>query len=228
MPNPVNPSLPLPNGGSSQSSPDSSSTTTPNSTPTESSTPQSTAPTEPTTAQNPTPTEPSTPTPAESQGGSQNPLTPDFENASPGRATRSGSSYIGIGGNIGVGDTDSSVGDTSFSIISKIGLTTNLSIRPTLLVQDDPSILIPLTLDFFPGVIGTTADLSADTGLRISPYVGLGLALETANDGNADFLLTGGVDIPITSRFTGNIAVNATFFNNTAVGVLIGVGYNFR
>jgi hypothetical protein len=40
----------------------------------------------------------------------------------PGRTTRGGSSYIGVAGNIGLGG-DSAIGEGSFMVISKIGLT---------------------------------------------------------------------------------------------------------
>lgn len=145
----------------------------------------------------------------------------------PGRATRSGPSYIGVGGNLGLGDGDSAVGEGSFAVFSKIGLTPNISARPGVLFSDDPTILLPVTFDFIPGVTEVTEDLSGEIGLRVSPFVGAGVAIATGDDGGVDFLLTGGVDLPISTRFTATATVNATVFDNTAVGLLLGLGYNF-
>jgi hypothetical protein len=64
-------------------------------------------------------------------------------------------------------------------------------------------------------------------GLRAAPYVGAGLAISTGDDADAGLLLIGGLDIPLTSRFTLNGAVNASVTGDPAVGVLLGVGYNF-
>lgn len=149
------------------------------------------------------------------------------QTVTPGRSTRSGPSYIGVGGNIGLGDGDTALGDGSFAVFSKIGLTSFLSVRPAVLFSDDPTILVPVTFDFIPGVTDVTEDVSGELGLRISPYVGGGVAISTGDDGTVDFLLSGGVDVPITSRFTATAAVNATVFDNPAVGLMLGVGYNF-
>jgi hypothetical protein len=137
----------------------------------------------------------------------------------PGRATRSGSSYIGIGGNIGLGG-DTTVGRTAFSVISKIGLTDYLSFRPTALIDEDLTFLVPITVDFF-------GDNVPETGLYAAPYLGGGLAITTGEDDNLGALVTAGLDVPISSRLTANTAVNLKFIDNTDVGILLGVGYNF-
>jgi hypothetical protein len=157
----------------------------------------------------------------------QESATPDTSDVSPGRATRSGSSYIGVGGNIGLGEGDTALGDSSFAVFSKIGLTSNISVRPGVLIDDDPTILLPLTLDFTFGATDVTTDVSEDIGFRVNPFVGAGIAISTGDDSAVDLLVSGGVDIPITSRFTGTASLNATFFDNIAVGLLLGVGYNF-
>ncbi|MBD2066579.1 hypothetical protein H6F93_03420 [Leptolyngbya sp. FACHB-671] len=149
------------------------------------------------------------------------------QSVTPGRSTRSGPSYIGVGGNIGLGDGDTALGEGSFAVFSKIGLTSFLSVRPAVLFSDDPTILVPVTFDFIPGVTDVTEDVSGELGLRVSPYVGGGVAISTGDDGSVDFLLSGGVDVPITSRITATAAVNATVFDNPAVGLMLGVGYNF-
>ena len=140
----------------------------------------------------------------------------------PGRATRSGSSYFGVGGNIGIGSGDTALGTGSFAILSKIGLTRSFSVRPSLLISGDVTILLPFTYDFRFGE-GPTSGF----GFRAAPYVGIGPAITTGGGGSADLLLTGGLDIPISSQFTATAAVNATVTGNPAVGILLGVGYNF-
>ncbi|MBD2168786.1 hypothetical protein H6G04_30870 [Calothrix membranacea FACHB-236] len=137
----------------------------------------------------------------------------------PGRATRSGSSYVGIGGNIGLtGDTR--VGEGSFAVISKIGLTQNLSVRPAALVGDNTVFLVPLTVDF------------AQRGLEITqasiaPYIGGGVAISTGQDSTVGALISGGVDVPLSPEVTATGGVNVSFIDATDVGLFVGVGYNF-
>jgi len=145
-----------------------------------------------------------------------------------GRATRTGPSYVGIGGNIGLGDGDTALGEGSFAVFSKVGVTNFLSVRPAVLFSgDNPTILVPVTFDFIPLVTDATEDVSGALGFRASPYVGAGTAISTGDDGSVDFLLSGGVDVPITSRFTATAAVNVSLFDNAAVGLLLGAGINF-
>lgn len=158
----------------------------------------------------------------------QTPSTPETTaqetlDISPGRATRSGASYIGIAGNIGLGDGDTAVGESSFAAISKIGLTRFLSVRPSVFIDDDPTILLPLTVDFVPQQVEEVEEFR----LRIAPYIGAGAAISVGDDTAVDFLGTAGVDVPLTPQFTATAAVNLTGFDNIAVGLLIGVGYNF-
>lgn len=137
----------------------------------------------------------------------------------PGRGTRSGSSYVGVGLNVGLtGDT--ALGDTNFTVLSKIGLTPTISVRPSVMIGDDADILIPVTLDF----PSYTAD---DIGISAAPYVGAGVAITTGDSDAVRLLLTGGVDVPLTPQFTATAAVNAAVFDDTDIGLLFGVGYNF-
>ncbi|WP_256090921.1 hypothetical protein [Nostoc sp. KVJ20] len=107
----------------------------------------------------------------------------------PGRATRSGSSYFGVAGNIGLtGNTR--VGEGSFAVISKIGLTQNLSFRPAALVGDNTVFLVPLTVDF------PVENLEV-TQLSIAPYIGGGVAISTGRDSTVGALISGGVDVPL-------------------------------
>jgi uncharacterized surface protein with fasciclin (FAS1) repeats len=141
----------------------------------------------------------------------------------PGRTTLGGPSYIGGGGNIGLSGDDTALGDSNFAVFSKIGLTRNISVRPSVIFGDDTLFMVPLTLDFTPRA-------SADVGQRtfaIAPYIGAGVAIEANVDTDFGLLLTGGVDIPLGTRFTLNGAVNAAFMDETDVGLQLGLGYNF-
>lgn len=162
-----------------------------------------------------TPTTPSTdPTPPPSDGSN-----PPFSDVEPGRATRSGSSYIGVGGNIGIGG-NTGIGEGSFSVISKVGLTRNFSARPSVLFGDDITVLLPVTVDFPTQNVETAR-------LNIAPYIGGGAIISTGDSSNIGVLLTGGVDVPINSQFTATAGLNVGFVDDTDVGVILGVGYNF-
>ena len=141
----------------------------------------------------------------------------------PGRATRSGPSYIGIGGNLGFGG-DSALGDGSFAIISKIGLTNNFSVRPTVLFRDELTFLVPVTYDF---VSQKAVEVSDDFVITAAPYLGAGVIISTGDNGNFGFLISGGVDVPISSNFTATAGLNVGFVDGAEVGLLVGVGYTF-
>ena len=139
-----------------------------------------------------------------------------------GASTRGGSSYVGLAGNIGLGG-NSALGDGNFMVISKIGLTDIISVRPSVVLGDDTVILVPVTYDFsFRQVTDPFRE-----ELPFAPYVGAGLALATGDGSELSFLITGGVDVPINDKFTATAAVNAAFFNETDLGLSVGVGYNF-
>ncbi len=141
----------------------------------------------------------------------------------PGRATRSGPSYIGIGGNLGFGG-DTALGDGSFAIISKIGLTNNFSVRPTVLFRDNVTVLVPVTYDF---VSQNAVEVSDDFVITAAPYAGAGVAFSTGDNSNFGFLISGGVDVPISRNFTATAGLNIGFLDGAEVGLLVGVGYTF-
>lgn len=141
----------------------------------------------------------------------------------PGRSTRSGPSYIGIGGNLGFGG-DTALGDSSFAIISKIGLTNNFSVRPTVLFRNNVTVLIPVTYDFGSQ---NAVEVSDDFVITAAPYAGAGVAFSTGNNSNFGFLISGGVDVPLSSNFTATAGLNIGFLNRAEVGLLLGVGYTF-
>jgi hypothetical protein len=51
--------------------------------------------------------------------------------------------------------------------------------------------------------------------------------LETGDDSELSFLISGGVDLPLSDKLTATAAVNAAFFDETDLGLSVGVGYNF-
>jgi len=141
----------------------------------------------------------------------------------PGQPTRGGSSYVGVAGNLGLSDDGgTAVGDGNFMIISKIGLTNRLSARPSVVLGDNTTFLIPVTYDF------TLRSADAFTEpLPIAPYLGGGVAISTGDSSDIGLLITGGVDVPLTPQLTATAGVNAAFADGSDVGLLIGVGYNF-
>ncbi len=141
---------------------------------------------------------------------------------SPGRATRGGSSYIGVGGNIGLGG-NTTLSEGSFAVISKIGLSNNFSVRPSALISDNTVFLVPLTLDF-PSEPVTEGGVQQ---INVAPYIGAGAAISTGDDSTVGFLLSGGVDVPVSNQITANAGVNVGFIDETEVGLQLGVGYNF-
>lgn len=141
---------------------------------------------------------------------------------SPGRATRGGPSYFGIGGNIGLGG-DTTLSQGSFAVFTKIGLSRNFSVRPSALIDDDAVFLIPLTVDF---PIESVTDTPVQQ-LSVAPYLGAGAVISTRGDDTVGFLLTGGVDVPLSNQFTATAGVNVGFIDETEAGLLLGVAYNF-
>ncbi|MBC6430445.1 hypothetical protein FM036_06200 [Nostoc sp. HG1] len=139
-----------------------------------------------------------------------------------GRTTRGGSSYVGVAVNIGLSGGDSSLGDGNFAVVSKIGLTNSISVRPSAVFGDNTTVLVPITYDF----TFKSADAFSEP-LAIAPYIGVGGAYKTGDDSQLAFLVSGGIDVPLTPQFTATAAVNAGFFDETDIGLLLGVGYNF-
>lgn len=164
-------------------------------------------------------TEATAPTAAELQALAQpeSSVVAQIEPITPGRATRSGSSYVGLGANIGaIGRTP--LGDTSGAILSKIGLTRTFSVRPAVLINGDATFLFPITLDF---------PIENAGRVNFAPYVGVGASFSTGDRKNADLIVTGGVDVPLSTQFTLTAGATAGLINGVELGVLVGIGYNF-
>ncbi len=139
----------------------------------------------------------------------------------PGSRTRGGSSYVGIGANVGLSG-NTALGDGNFMIISKIGLTRALALRPGVVLGDDAIFLLPLTYEF-----SIRRAEALQEALRIAPYIGGGVTIATGEGDEIGLLLTGGVDIPVSSQFTANAALNVGIADETDIGLSVGIGYNF-
>ena len=124
--------------------------------------------------------------------------------------------YIGVGGNIGIVDSDkSAVGDFGFNIISKISLGPRFAVRPSVqFSEDEISVAIPVTYNFNPIDVG-----------QFSIYPSLGGGVDIGDD--VGLLINGGVDIPISRAFTLNSQINWRVSEDTGVGLSLGVAYNF-
>ncbi|MDV2992573.1 MAG: hypothetical protein N4J56_002227 [Chroococcidiopsis sp. SAG 2025] len=165
---------------------------------------------------------PATPTPTTPEETAPTETTAPTPDVQPGRATRGVSSYLGVAANFGL-TGDSALGDgTNVAVFSKIGLLNYLSVRPAVVIIDDPAVLIPITYDF-----NLRTAEALDETFSIVPYLGGGIGIKTGEDSSVGFLLTGGIDVPLGSQFTANAAVNALFGDDTDVGISVGVGYNF-
>ncbi|WP_201800909.1 hypothetical protein, partial [Dulcicalothrix desertica] len=174
--------------------------------------PQNTTPT-PVTPQN------TTPTPVTPQNTTPTPVTPQNTTQYQTIPTRN---YIGVGGNFGLSG-DTALGETAFTVFSKIGLTNNFSFRPAAVVSDKAVFLLPVTIDF---PVESFTDFGESQIIAV-PYIGGGAAISTSEGSSVGFLLTGGVDVRLSPEFTATAGVNVGFLDKTDVGLMLGIGYNF-
>jgi hypothetical protein len=126
--------------------------------------------------------------------------------------------YLGVGGNIGFGNRNqSALSSFGFNIISKISLGPRFSLRPGATATNERwSFTIPLTYNF---------NTLRVAGFRAQPYVGGGVEVPTSGD--VGLLISTGADVPISRDFTLNGAANIRVTSGFAMGISMGVGYNF-
>lgn len=132
-------------------------------------------------------------------------------------------SYVGIGVNLGLSDDGSALGRGRFLIYGKLGITPEISFRPAALLGNDTTFLLPITYDF------PLQPADAIQPTSFVPYLGGGAIVATGSgESNLGFLLSGGVDLPISRDFTATAGLNVGFLrSNTDFGILLGVAYNF-
>lgn len=129
--------------------------------------------------------------------------------------TRRATDFVGVGADFGYAD------DVSFAVISKLSLSDSIALRPSVLIGDDFSVLVPVTYEF-----DQFSDEISD--FQVRPYAGIGASYsDSDNDEDINLLLSAGADIPLSQRFTLNAQANLGVFNDTDFGVTVGVGYNF-
>ncbi len=126
--------------------------------------------------------------------------------------------YIGVGGNIGLGNRgDSALSSFGFNIISKISLSNRFSVRAGATATNDRwGFTIPVTYNFNTTSLG---------GFIAQPYVGIGAEIPTSGD--VGLLVNAGADFPISPSFTLNGVANFRVTSGFALGIGLGVGYNF-
>ncbi len=126
--------------------------------------------------------------------------------------------YIGVGGNIGIGNRgDSALSSFGFNIISKISLSNRFAVRVGATATNDRwGFTIPITYNF--NTLGAG-------GFTAQPYVGIGAEIPTSGD--VGLLVNAGADVPISQNFTLNGVANFRLTSGFALGIGLGVGYNF-
>jgi hypothetical protein len=131
--------------------------------------------------------------------------------------------YIGIGGTIGVSGAGEGLSHGGVTIIQKNDLSDSLSVRgSTIFGGDKNDSTLALTVNF---------PVKTSSGqIQFAPFIGGGMLVRsksTFQDITVRGLVTGGIDVPLSRRFTATTVVNVGFFEQTEVGVQLGVAYNF-
>lgn len=146
-----------------------------------------------------------------SNGLSQAESEPDESEKKPKR------SYIGIGGNIGLSGDETAIGDTGFTIVTRTRIIDYLSLRGSVIFSGETTSATALT-----GEIPLTNRVGDIVAI---PFLGGGISLA---DSDVNPLISTGVDVPLSKDFTVTNRVNVSFGSDeTDVGLLIGVGYNY-
>jgi hypothetical protein len=145
------------------------------------------------------------------------------QSALPIESFQSPNSYIGIGGAIGVNGNTTSLGSGGLTVVSKLRFTDNLSLHDATVLfgREAATSMIILSADF---------PIRNSEGRTIAaPFIGGGAQLRYADGLFVSPAVSGGVDIPMSSNFTGTVRLNAGFPNNRSadVGLIIGAGYSF-
>lgn len=132
-------------------------------------------------------------------------------------------SYAGLGGNIGLGGDSTALGDGAFSLVGRTAFTKNISLHTSTMFASDSVGAFALTF-------GIPIFRSSGEPLELLyPFVGGGIAIEDFfGDFETDGLVTVGIDVPLAERITTTARLNLGFAeDDTDVGLLLGVGYNF-
>ena len=130
-------------------------------------------------------------------------------------------SYVGLGGNIGLQEEGTSLGDEAFVLNGKVALARDLSLRPAAIFgNDDTSFLIPITYDF------TIASNDPFKEVPIVPFIGGGAVFTTDDQDSVGFLFSGGADWRLSDDFVANAGLHVGFIeDSTDIGLVLGIGY---
>lgn len=151
------------------------------------------------------------------------PSTPSNETSAKQAQPRRLRRHIGIGGNIGVSGEDTALSEGGFAMMTRTDLNDLLSIRGTTVFgssRNDNA--LALTVNF--------PIRSKSEEVRLIPFVGGGVLISSKslfNDVIVRALVTGGIDVPLSRRFTATTSVNVGFTDTANVGVRLGVMYGF-
>ncbi|WP_051036585.1 hypothetical protein [Calothrix sp. PCC 6303] len=131
--------------------------------------------------------------------------------------------YIGISGTIGVNGVGKGLSHGGITIFQKNDLSDSFSIRGSNIFGGDKN----------DSTFALTANFPVKTSsgqVKFVPFIGGGMLVRAKSnfeDINVRGLVTGGIDIPLSRSFTATTAVNVGLFQQTEVGVQLGIGYNF-
>jgi hypothetical protein len=114
-------------------------------------------------------------------------------------------------------------GQTAIGIDAKFGVSENLSIRPAIYFPSGGTVFgASLTYDF---------DLSRQSKVQITPFVGGGVLIASGNNGggsSTNAFFTGGADFGVTDSIDLKAALIVPFSsNNSSTLVTLGAGFKF-
>ena len=136
--------------------------------------------------------------------------------------------YVGGAINIGAIGDRSALGNTNFTVFSKIKLLKSfpLSLRPAVVIGDNSAVLVPVTLDF---PLGRPVDVNLfNKRFPLFPYIGGGVIIPTGS-GDVGPLITAGIDYRLSPQLTATAGVNVGFVSgDPQLGVLLGIAYNLN
>jgi hypothetical protein len=129
-------------------------------------------------------------------------------------------SYIGVGGGLGVSGSETGLSDGGPAILTRIGLSEQLSFHNATVFGDNTALMLAFT-------VGKPIRNTTSSQVMAYPFIGGGVNINTSNDFQIDPLLTTGIDIPLSNRLSATGRVNVGFQEDeTDIGLLLGVGYS--
>lgn len=134
-------------------------------------------------------------------------------------APRERRSYIGIGGAVGLEGGETGLGSGGFSVVSRIGITDNISFHNSTIIGEQTSFMPALT-------VGLPIRGADNAYVSVYPFIGAGVSIATSEDFEVDPLLVTGADIPLGDRLMSTTRINVGFGEKkTDVGLIFGLGY---